>query len=156
MSLLAALHAQLREAQGRVTHYTNLRDMLRRRRRDVDVVRDNLSREVSGNIPTVNSRIEGARNTLLRAVESPLTNPRIFDLFAEQETGIGSDDKLTSADGDILREQNYVDEQIARAIAALEQAEQDVIRIQAAIRAEEARLAAEAAAAAAARRAAAQ
>ncbi|MCL2391606.1 MAG: hypothetical protein FWC66_03230 [Oscillospiraceae bacterium] len=134
MSPLSQLQAQLAEMKRRLAHYTERKNMLQRRLKDITDVDKTLKWEVAVNVSDVNLWIQASGDMLMRAMANPLTDAKVSDLFANApENGIGTDECLTAADGDIVRERGETEEQIVLAAAAIAQANDDIAGLRAAI-----------------------
>ena len=147
MASLGSLRSELNYWNGQVNALSDKKRKLEKRRSDVEGAKSALRATASSNSSDVNKKISSAAGKLEGAIKYSDKDGQIGAILAgKDERDVGSDSNLASCDGELQREINDVNRQIAETDGALADARRRVGDIAAAIAAEERRMREEAAA----------
>lgn len=137
---LSSLNSSLNHWSNQVRSLNALIKKLKRRRSDLEEVLRNLKNTVTDNSSDVNNRIKSSASKIDSAIDYSGKNNILNAILAEKyERAIGTDNNLTSADGELKRELSSIDRQISDSESDLSTAKRRVSDIRADIEAEERR-----------------
>ena len=137
---LSSLNSSLSHWNNQVRTINASIKKLRRRRSDVDEVIGNLKNTARNNASDVNKKINTSIGKLDSAIDYQGKNNLLRAILSGKNEGlVGTDNDLTSADGELKRELNSIDRQIADSEGDLLTAKSRVSNIKADIAAEERR-----------------
>lgn len=140
MASLSSLRSNLSYWKGQVNALNAKVKKLRNRRSDVESVKKALKTTVNNNSSDINRKIRSASNKLDDAINYSGRDSQLRAILSgKDERTLGSDNSLTSADGELQRELNDINRQLGEADSALSTAKSRVRDVQAAITAEERR-----------------
>jgi prefoldin subunit 5 len=140
-ALLTRLRNDLNHWNGRVTAINAELTRLRRRLRDVEGVKRDLISNVNSGAGNVNTPLQSARNNLNSGIRYSSRDSQLNAILSgKDERTVGVDSSLTSADSDLQREINTVQNRISELERELATAQQNVTSTRAAITAEERRI----------------
>jgi len=140
MASLSQLHNDLNYWNGQVTSCNNTINKLKKRRTDVENVKNALRSAVNSNSSDVNDKLRSSGSQLDAAIDYAGKDSQLNAILSgKDEITLGSDNNLTSADGELQNELNAINRQLGEAENALNNAKRKVSETQSAIAAEERR-----------------
>ena len=140
MASLASLQSNLNYWNGQANQQNDKIKQLKRRRADVENVKKALKSTSSGNAAGVNDKIHASQGKLGGGIEYTGKNAQIHSVLAGKAEGsLGADSNLTSADDELQKELNSIDNKIGEAENALASAKRKAAETKSAITAEEKR-----------------
>jgi prefoldin subunit 5 len=140
VSSLSSLRSELNYWNNQVNELNNKIIRLKRRRSDVEGVKNALRSVASANAGDVNNKLRLSGGKLDSAIDYSGQDGRLQAILSRKdERTLGSDSNLTSSDSELQRELNDVNRKITEAENALAAAKRKVSDLKAAIAAEERR-----------------
>lgn len=125
MASLDSMRSDLRYWNNQESIWSEKAKKLKRRRNDVEAVKAALNTVVNRNMDDVNNKLYSAKQKLADSVGRYDGGGNFGTAFeGKNEQGVGVDGNLTSADSELQRELNSINQQLGEAEGNLSQAQQ--------------------------------